>query len=272
MKKTFFFFMSLNCMMIQAQELFKLEKTLKGQYNIQLVQYDDDDNFVAQLSFHSLSTPTCDIGYLYNTECNGKTFTINLISPDYEVSTKQYTFDLPNGYELQSCYPTNKLTSDKSLMFLNTYSNGTLYSCGLYNSKGKLVQSFVNGVKYANAYPMLYRINGRYRLLVWRANFSGSTLKYETDIYTAQNQTSQISSVKEARFEIIPTLSNNIVSIPYSNNINNYPLLIFDGNGIIIESQKVNTPQGTININIATYRSGVYIYRIGEQTGKFVVN
>ncbi len=264
--------MFLNCMIIQAQELFKLEKTFNGQFNIQPTQYDDEDNFVAQLPFINLSVPPCDMGYLYNTKCSGKTFSINLISPDYEVSTKQYTFDIPNGYELQNCYPTNKLTSDKSLMFFNTYRNGTLYSCGLYNSKGKLVQSFANGEYITYVSSLLYRINGNYILLVYRGSLTGNTIAYKTDIYTFKDQTSQISSVKETKFELVPILSNNIVSIPYSNNINNYPLLIFDGNGIMIESQKVNAPQGTLNINIATYRSGVYIYRIGEQTGKFVVN
>lgn len=259
-------------MIIQAQELFKLEKTFNGQFYIQSTQYDDEDNFVAQLPFINLSVPPCDMGYLYNTKCSGKTFSINLISPDYEVSTKQYTFDIPNGYELQNCYPTNKLTSDKSLMFFNIYRNGTLYSCGLYNSKGKLVQSFAHGEFYAYTYPVLYRINGKYILLVHRGSLSGSTITYETDIYTFKNQTSQISSVKETMLELVPMHSNNIVSIPYYNNMNKYPLLVFDDNGMMIETQKVNDSQGTVDINIATYRSGVYIYKIGEQTGKFVVN
>lgn len=44
-------------MIIQAQELFKLEKTFNGQFNIQPTQYDDEDNFVAQLPFINLSVP-----------------------------------------------------------------------------------------------------------------------------------------------------------------------------------------------------------------------
>ena len=41
--------MFLNCMIIQAQELFKLEKTFNGQFNIQPTQYDDEDNFVSKI-------------------------------------------------------------------------------------------------------------------------------------------------------------------------------------------------------------------------------
>jgi hypothetical protein len=256
----------------QAQALFTLEKTLDGQFNVQATQYDDDNNFVEQLPYLTLTTPPCEIGYYYDTSCSGNTFTINLVSPDYQVSTKQYTFELPSGHELYSCYPTNKLTADKSLVFLITTRKGSVYSSGLYDVKGKLIQSFINEAFYANAYPVLYRINGSYKLLIWKGSLSGSTVNYKTDIYTFNNQSSGIRVLDAKELPLQPILSNNSIYIPFSGNSEKNPMLILDSNGIQVETKILTEENGTAEINVTHYRPGVYIYKIGKQTGKFVVN
>lgn len=256
----------------QAQALFTLEKTLDGQFNVQATQYDEDDNFVAQLPYLILTTPPCDMGYYYYTSCSGNTFTISLVSPDYQVSTKQYTFELLSGHELQNCYPTNKLTADKSLVFFITTRSGSVYSSGLYDAKGKLIQSFVNEAFYASANPFLYRINGSYKLLIWKGNWSGSTINYKTDIYTFNNQSSGIRALDAKELPLQPILSNNNIYIPFSWNSTKSPMLIFDSNGIQVETKTLTKENGTAEINVAHYRPGVYIYKIGKQTGKFVVN
>lgn len=272
MKRICFITLLFSCLMSQAQELFTLEKTLDGQYNIMASQYDDDDNFIDQLPFVNLSAPPCDMGFYYYTACNGNKFTINLVSPNYEVSKTEYLFELPNGYELQSSYPTTKLTSDKSLMFFNVARNGSLQSCGLYDVNGKLVQPFAIGVYYATVYPFIYRVNGDYKLLIWKGTLSGSTIKYTTDIYNFKATATLIQATQESNRGLYMSRVNNTICIPYSSNINHYPLLIVDGNGVVIESQVLNQSDGNALINVATYRPGVYVYKIGEQTGKFVVN
>ncbi len=181
-------------------------------------------------------------------------------------------FELPSGYELLNSYPTNKLTSNKTFMFFNVSRNGSLMSCGLYNNKGKLVQSFANGVYYATVNPFLYRINGNYKLLVWKGSLSGTTVQFTTDIYNFKAQDTQIQSTQESKQILYPSRTNNTINIPYSNNNNHLPLLIVDGNGIVIESQQLSESDGIAHINVGIYRPGVYIYKIGEQTGKFVVN
>lgn len=272
MKIISFITLLFGCLMSQAQELFTLENTLDGQYSIMPSQYDDDDKFVDQLSFVNLSAPPCDMGFYYYTACSGNRFTINLVSPQYEVSKQEYFFELPSGYELQSCYPTNKFTSDKSLMFFNVCRNGSLQSCGLYDVNGKLVQSFAIGVYYATVYPFIYCVNGDYKLLIWKGSLSGSTIKYTTDIYNLKSKTTQIQETQEPNRGLYMTRVNNTISIPYSNNNHHHPLLVVDGNGVVIESQLLNASEGNAQINVATYRPGVYIYKIGEQSGIFVVN
>lgn len=271
MRKIYFITMLFGCLMGQAQKLFTLEKTLDGQYSIMSSQYDDDDNFVDQLPFVNLSAPPCDMGFYYYTACSGNKLTINLVSPNYEVSKTEYYFELPSGYELQSSYPTSKLTSDKSLMFFNVGRNGSLQSCGLYNANGKLVQSFAIGVYYATVYPFIYRVNGEYKLLVWKGSLSGTTIKYTTDVYKFNGPTTQIQDIQEKR-QVHYRSANDTVTIPFSNNNNHFPLLVVDSNGTVIESQQLNVSEGDALIHIGTYRPGVYIYKIGEQTGKFVVN
>lgn len=273
MKKHLIISLFMNCLMAHSQELFKLEKTLDGQLNLQSTQYDENDVFVDQIPFLNINAAPCDMGYLYCTTCSGNTLTYTLVSPEYEVSTKEYSFELPSGYVLQSSYPTNKLTNDKSLLFFNTYRNSSnLQSCGIYDSKGKLVQSFAKDVYVAYINAFLYRINGAYKLLVYKADLVGSALKYTTDVYTFQTQTNLIQNVKEEKTPLRLKLRDHAISIPYSNNIHKAPLLIMDSNGAVIDSQQLHEVDGTAVVNISTYRPGIYLYKIGEQTNKFVVN
>jgi hypothetical protein len=49
-------------------------------------------------------------------------------------------------------------------------------------------------------------------------------------------------------------------------------MLILDSNGIQVETKILTEENGTAEINVTHYRPGVYLYKIGKQTGKFVVN
>lgn len=276
MKKLFFIIVIYaSCLTSQAQEFFTLEKTLDGQYYVQTTQYDDNDNFEDQLPYVNLMTPPCDMGYYYYTSHKGNTYTISLVSPDYEVSSKQYSFNLPEGYSIQTCYPTNKLTSDKSLVFFIDCYNATLtaYSTGLYGEDGELIQSFAKGVRYASSYPMLFRNNGSYKLLVWRGTLSGSNMIYKTDIYSFKDNPTHIQSIQhKASLSPYPVPSSTIVNIPYSNNEAKKPLLIFDNSGKLVETMPIGGSSGTAFLNVMRYRQGVYYYKVGEQSGKFIVN
>ena len=272
MKKLFLFLMLISCLTVQGQQLFTFEKTLDGQFNVQPTQYDDNDNFVAQLPFLNLTVPPCEMGYYYTTSCSGNTFTVTLVSPDYQMSTKQYSFNLPSGHELQNCYPTNKLTADKSLVFFVNTRNGSLSSSGLYNEKGNLIQSFTNEVFYSYASTFLYRINGSYKLMVWKGDLVGNTIQYKTDIYSFANTISAIKSLDSEDLSLQPILSNDNVYIPFSGNVEKSPMLILDSRGMQVEAKALNEENGTAFINVVHYRPGVYIYKIGKQSGKFMVN
>ncbi len=272
MKKYLIISLFMSCLMAHSQNLFTLEKTLEGQFNLQSTQYDENDVYVDQIPYVNLTAAPCDMGYLYNSTCSGNTLTYTLVSPEYEVSTKKYTFDLPSGNELSISYPTNKLTPDKSLLFFNECRNSSgLQSCGIYDSKGKLVQSFAKNVYVAYMNAFLYRINGAYKLLVYKADLVGSDLKYTTDVYTFQTQTDLIQNVKEEKTPLRIKIRDHAISIPYSNNIHKAPLLIMDSNGAVIDSKQLHEVDGTAVVNISTYRPGIYLYKIGEQTDKFVV-
>ena len=262
-----------------AQAMFTHEKTLDGQYSVQMTQYDDNDNYEDQLPYVTLTAPSCDMGYYYYTACSGNTYTMNLVSPDYVVSKKTYTFDIPSGCTLGTCYPTNKLTEDKSLVFFLTYywvsANGTLYSCGLFDSDGKLIQQFVQGVNTVSVYPMLFRQNDAYKLIVRWGNYNtpNYTIKYKTDIYTFDlSNITQVNSIQDARLLPYPVPSSTVVNIPYSSESSDALLHIFDNNGMLIEIQNLKEKSGTAYVNVMTYRPGIYLYKIGRQTGRFVVN
>lgn len=276
MKKLLFILIA-NCLTIQAQEFFTKEKTLEGLYSIQTIQYDENDEAIDQLPYVNLSIPPCDMGYYYYTSCNGNKYLISLVSPDYETSSKEYSFELPEGYSLQTCYPTNKLTSDKSLVFfIESYKNtssGRLSLTGLFGADGKMIQCFVKDFYYSSFYPMLFRNNGSYKLLVWRGSLSGSNLVYNTDIYSFNDNQTHIQSIQHKNNLIpYPVPSSTVVNIPYSNNNLKNPLLIFDNSGKLAETMPIEGSNGTAILNVMRYRQGVYYYKIGEQSGKFVVN
>lgn len=109
-------------------------------------------------------------------------------------------------------------------------------------------------------------------MLIWKGSLSGTTIKYTTDIYNFKSNSTHIQAVDASKQVPFMGHSNSAISIPYFNNNSHYPLLIVDGIGIIMETQQLQEAEGTIQINVGAYRPGVYLYKIGEQTGKFVVN
>ena len=262
---------------IQAQNLFTLEKVLDGQYYIQTVQYEENGEYQDQLPYINLSTPSCDMGYYYSTDCSETTYTLDLVSPDYTiVSRKTYSFALPSGSTLQSCYPTNQLTADKSLLFIVTYRNsdGTTFGCGLYNEAGKLLQTFISSVKSVSVYSILYKNNGSYKFIVWTVDYTAPsyTMIYKTYIYNVVASATRIEELPESRLVPQQPSSSTLITIPYNNRADNAPLLIFDANGKLIETQELMGKKGTAYVSTFTYQRGIYIYKIGEQSGKFIVN
>lgn len=279
MKKSVLLLMAACCINMHAQDLFTLDKVLDGQYNVQFTQYNDDGEYEDQLPSVVLTAPSCDMGYYYYTECAENTYTLNLVNPDYTViSSKKYNLEIPSGYKLQNCYPTNQLTSDKSLLFFATYqksaTEGTIYGCGLYNEAGKLLQTFISDVKYVSVYSVLFKNNGSYKLMLWTGNYTAPsyTMIYKTYIYNFAASSTRIEELPESRLVPQQPSSSTLITIPYNNRAYNAPLLIFDANGKLIETQELMGKKGTAYVSTFTYQRGIYIYKIGEQSGKFIVN
>lgn len=276
MKKSVLLLMAACCINMHAQDLFTLDKVLDGQYYIQPLQYDENGEYKDQLPYINLSTPSCDMGYYYSTDCSESTYTLDLVSPDYTVvSRKSYSFSLPSGCTLQSCYPTNQLTADKSLLFIVTYkkSNGNDFGCGLYNEGGKLLQTFISNAKSVSVYSILYKNNGSYKFVVWTVDYIAPsyTMIYKTYIYNVVASATRIEELPESRLVPQQPSSSTLITIPY-NRADNAPLLIFDANGKLIETQELMGKKGTAYVSTFTYQRGIYIYKIGEQSGKFIVN
>ena len=49
----------MSCLVAHSQNLFTLEKTLEGQFNLQSTQYDENDVFVDQIPYINLSVSPC---------------------------------------------------------------------------------------------------------------------------------------------------------------------------------------------------------------------
>ena len=86
MKKNLFtFFVMFLPISTFSQALFELEKEVDGMWNLQIVQYDTDNNYIDQLPYFNISTMSTDMGNFYCSSFTNNTYMVKVMDKNYNL-------------------------------------------------------------------------------------------------------------------------------------------------------------------------------------------
>ena len=248
MKKLFTLVCIFTCMNAFSQQLFTLEKTLEGTFNFNY-DYEEPGSII------SLSLPA-QKNVFYNTaaEISNNTVIYKFYDTDYNLITQEYSFKIPNNYKLSGVtkisIPGN--SNQEWFVAILNHSNKTIGDSEycrniIYNSVGEEVYEFKSSSQMLSIFPMLYLINNKYKLLVWRYEYSKDSYTYTTytDIYSINIE-----------------INNNAINSMTSRAI---PITqVFNTNGVLIEETDKE-------ISSQNFSKGIYIVRENNQTKKVLL-
>lgn len=150
---------------------------------------------------------------------------------------------------------------DFLLLIINTTTN--TYECKLYNEDKQLLFNFGEWM------PSFFVKN---KLFAFKTEVVNNHTYYVTKVYNLPGQLSSTSEqlINKSNCIAFPNPAENIININYNTN-KMEEIHIIDINGNIIENYLLDPSLKTIQINVSNYSKGIYIYRLGDTTGKFIV-
>ena len=196
MKKKLLPLFLLMCSNLFAQDIFVLEKTLEGQFTFNS-SYDAD-------SYVNLSSGSMPTDVFFQSTIQGNSIICKIYDTDYNLTTETYTFNIPTGYIMTSCTQVKLPNTSESDIYLvsmiNPEKSGKdgYYRFIAYNGDGEGFFEFNSATTSLNFSPMLYKIKGQYKLIVYRMNVTNNQLINYTDIYVlnTKNEENSISKTR----------------------------------------------------------------------------
>lgn len=248
MKKLFILVCIFTCMNAFSQQLFTLEKTLEGSFNFNY-DYEEPDSYI------NLSLPALkNVFYSTAAEISNNTVTYKFYDTEYNLITQEYSFRIPNNYKLSGVTKISIPGNSDQEWFVATlnHSNKTIgdseyYRNIIYNNIGEQIYEFRSSSNYQSIYPMLYLINNKYKLIVWRN-------EYSKDSYTSTTYTDIYSLNIEINNSAINTVTSRAIPLTQ----------VFNTNGVLIEETDKD-------ISSQNYTKGIYIVRENNQTKKVLL-
>ena len=234
------------CMNAFSQQLFTLEKSFEGSFNFNY-DYEDPSNFM------NLSLPAQkNVFYSSAAEISGNTVVYKYYDTDYNLTKEEYSFRIPDDYRL---YGVTRISipdySDEewfvTTLYHNNKSMGDSEYCRsiIYNSAGEQIFEFKNSSYSQSINPVMYLINNKYKLLVWRTEYSNYIAYTYTDVYCLNIEIDN-SAVNSVRSRAIPLTQ------------------VFNTDGVLVEE----TENGLDKQN---FSKGIYIVRENNQTKKVLL-
>ena len=189
-----------------SQTLFELEKEVDGMWNLQITQYDNNDNYVDQLPYVSLSSMSTDMGNFYYTSFTSNTYIAKVMDKNYNlIYNKNVLFNLPEDYTIQYGYCTNKITDNGDMYYILVlksqgkygYTNKGYNKLAVFNDAGKLVYDFGSAGYSINLYPAIWKIDGKYKMMLYYADeYIDNTPQYKSKFFILSRSSSGESHIK----------------------------------------------------------------------------
>ena len=220
-----------------SQELFTLEHTLDGLFNF------NGDSFIM------LTTPA-EKNVFYTSEVSGNSFIYKICDTEYRLRTKKYTFNIPDNCILSGVTQLS-IPGDTDVYFITTMLDisKTMGETGysrtiIFDEDGNQYFEFKKS-SYNSSVSIMYLIDNKYKLIVYRSEYTTSGITTFTDIYCINKEIDN-TAVNAATSRVFPLTQ------------------VFNTNGVLLEETDED-------ISTRNLSKGMYIIRQNNQTKKVVL-
>ena len=138
---------------------------------------------------------------------------------------------------------------------------------GIYNEDGECLYSFDDFSKNPNPFIVDNKL-----VINSHDNNGDVYAKIFTLAHSIHNQPNAISQIQQQNSsKLYPNPARNSVTLEYDIQGQMQEMQIVDINGRVIANYLLDPSQKQVKINTFNYKKGVYVYRYGNNSGKFVV-
>ena len=218
----------------------------------------------------------------YNASVNGNSYVVKIYNADYSVyADTTYNFTPPDGYKVSGISMSRKIfNSDDNYEFLVTYkrtdntSDNTTSKVILCNQDGSLIKDF--GSAYLiMASTYLHIANNQFRLIVTKYYYDGTNVSVKTEVYSFPGTPpSSVASLKANGYQPpYPNPANSVIELPYQLRQGEMSVMnIYNINGKLIETKKIDSVFDKILLNVSSYIKGLYLYEVNGVSNRFIVD
>lgn len=207
--------------------------------------------------------------------------TISIYNADYTLR-KQFTPTIPAGYEMHIS-PFNPFSLSKNIFNTDNLleivvnmsrwdstTNSTISIIRIYNEDGILIKDFGGNYReFDDGFDFhVYHDNttGTNKLLLYKVS-TNSTEVYNLNTTSLAAKEVQIKN----KLSAFPVPTNKILNIVNPHNGAN-KIEIFDTSGKLVFNNSFTTSEDKISIDVESLPKGIYFYKVGDLSSKFIKN
>ncbi|MBO6117414.1 MAG: T9SS type A sorting domain-containing protein [Bacteroidales bacterium] len=238
-----------------------------------LAQNQWDESNITTIENESLSPAIYCEGISYSFGKDG----IKIYNSDFEnIKTIPLSLFFPSNTEYSGirnihCLTKNVFTNSNKYEFVvsgeyqfpDEYKYHKIYC--IYNEDGELLYSFGDYENIESAYI----INNKLVVTLYKEDYDSYT-----KIFTLANSVkpSSVATVmQQNQAKLYPNPARQSVTLEYNIQGQMQEMQIVDMQGRVVASYLLDPSQKQVKINTSNYKKGVYVYRYGNNSGKFVV-
>lgn len=157
---------------------------------------------------------------------------------------------------------------------MGTGSNPMIFKTILIDENGNLIKDFhpTPSIKQATESFSVYHDNvTNTNKLIIRNNVNGQPIN-QYDVYSLPTSSLNLKEVQsKSKLSAYPIPTNNVLNIINPENGSN-TVNVYDTSGKLVLNKNFNSSESKISINVENLIKGIYIYKIGENSSKFIKN
>ncbi|MBB6332495.1 hypothetical protein HNP24_003487 [Chryseobacterium sediminis] len=191
---------------------------------------------------------------------------------------KTLTPNIPNNYIyipelLKENYSISKriFNTDNKLEFILTFINnqGGQQLMLIINEDGTIIKQF--GDDYYSHYQIFHDVVSNQNKFVISKGSGTNTITEVYSLPTSTLTTLEIQTQNKNKLSAFPIPANKLLNIVNPGNGGNN-VQVYDVSGKIVLHKSFTSEEKNISIDVESLKTGVYLYKIGDQHSKFIKN
>lgn len=191
---------------------------------------------------------------------------------------KQFSPTIPAGYSMNISSYNNFILSKnifntdnllEIVVVFNKYDNGSVNKIVVFNEDGQIVKDFGENYRFDDEFDFhVYHDNttNTNKLRLYKENTSS------TEIYNLPTTSLAAKEIQLAnKLSAFPIPTNKILNIINPDNGAN-KVQVYDTSGKLVMNKIFSFDDDKISIDVENLTKGIYIYKIGELSSKFIKN